>query len=419
MQPKLSTCSANSIGRTAVVVSGLIAIALLSQCGGGGAGSQPPVPTLAITTPTLPNGVTGTFYSQTIQATGGVAPFVWKLSHGALPHNLSLAASTTNAVTISGTPDTGAQGVAFAIQVTDSDLQVATGSYTVSILLQSDSLVPSPAGLNFGNEVVGSPSGTLAETLTNSGTSDLAIASLTITGTNPAEFNQTSTTCGANLPAGGNCAINMTFLPAQVGPRSAAITIDDDNVGSPQSVSLSGVGLSAGPNATLSAMILPFDTELVGTTSPPESVVLNNYGTMTLSIASITVTGYFAETDNCVPSLAPGATCSINVTFTPSESGDLGGVLSVADDAAGSPQTVSLSGFGSTNTPPLTGYCFETCARETNDPGQCPVGVPAESPGTASVYPCGPVTSSGVPVDRSRSCQASGMIRPGGHCVIQ
>lgn len=131
MQPKLATCTAGSIGCTAVVVSGLIAIALLSQCGGG-AGSQPRVPTLAITTPTLPNGVTGTSYNQTIQATGGVAPFVGNLSSGALPHNLSLAASIANAVTISGTPDTGAQGVAFTIQVTDSDLQVATASYTVS-----------------------------------------------------------------------------------------------------------------------------------------------------------------------------------------------------------------------------------------------------------------------------------------------
>ena len=210
----------------------------------------------------------------------------------------------------------------------------------------------------------------------------------------------------------------MTFLPAQAGPRSAAIMISDDIVGSPQSVSLSGIGLNTGPNATFSGISLAFGTQLVGTTSPPQSVALNNYGTMTLSIARITVTGNFAETDNCVPSLAPGATCTINVTFTPSETGVLSGALSTADDASGTPQAVSLSGTGSTNTPLLTGYCFATCVGQTKDPDECPAGAPAEKPGSVSVYPCGPFTGR-VSVDTSRTCHVSSLHRGEGYCVTQ
>jgi hypothetical protein len=180
---------------------------------------------------------------------------------------------------------------------------------------------------------------------------------------------------------------------------------------------LSGVGLTTGPKATFSAISLPFGTQLVGTTSPPQSVALNNYGTMTLNIASITVTANFAESDNCIPILAPGATCTINVTFMPSESGDLSGALSMADDAAHSPQTVSLSGTGSTNTPVLTGYCFATCEGHIEDPEECPVGEPAKKPGSASVYPCGPIGGS-VPVDTASACHVS-PIRRGGHCVTQ
>lgn len=417
MKTRSSASLPDPIQRVVVVVSGLIAIAVLSHCSGG---SQPPfvvppppVPSLEITTTALPNGVMGIAYNQTIQATGGVAPFVWMLSSGTLPPNLSLGASTNNSVTISGTPESGAQGVGFTVSITDSAHHTAIQSYALSILLQSDSLILSPGGLDFGNELVGTASGTLAETLTNAGTSNVAIASITTN--DDAEFNQT-TTCGASLVAGASCVINVTFTPAQSGPRSAVITIIDDTQGSPQSVYLTGVGLTSGPNATLSANNLSFDSELVDTTSPPLSLVVNNYGTATLNITGVAAPAGFAETDNCIPSLTQGANCTIKVTFTPSTSGEVSGTLSISDNAASSPQTVSLSGIGATNTPPLTGYCFATCQGQVKNLDECPVGQPAITPSEASIWPCGPPGS--VPVDASRACHVKSVNSPG-HCVIQ
>src|SRR5438874_9918811 len=102
------------IRATAIAVS-MIFMVSLSQCGG----ESQQTPQLTITTAALPNGTSQLAYSQTIQASGGIAPFTWSLS-GALPHNLALSSSVTNAVTISGTPDTPVQGLAFTIQVTDS-----------------------------------------------------------------------------------------------------------------------------------------------------------------------------------------------------------------------------------------------------------------------------------------------------------
>jgi len=105
-------------------------------------------------------------------------------------------------------------------------------------------------------------------------------------------------------------------------------------------------GLVSGVNAVLSPTSLTFATQLVGTTSPVQSVLLSNYGTTTLSIAGIAATNNFSETDTCGSSLAAGASCTISVTFTPSVQGNLSGTLSITDDAAGSPQTVSFSGTG-------------------------------------------------------------------------
>ena len=105
-------------------------------------------------------------------------------------------------------------------------------------------------------------------------------------------------------------------------------------------------GLVSGSNAILSPTSLTFATQLVGTASPVQSVLLNNYGTTTLSIAAIAATNNFSETDTCGSSVAAGASCTISVIFTPSVLGNLSGTLSITDDAPGSPQTVPLSGTG-------------------------------------------------------------------------
>ena len=138
----------------------------------------------------------------------------------------------------------------------------------------------------------------------------------------------------------------MVFTPGQLGPRSASITITDDTDGSPQSVALNGVGVNAGANATLSATSLTFASQMVGTTSTAQSVMLSNYGATTLNISNIAASADFVETDNCIPSLASAANCKIDVTFRPTATGSISGTLWVTDNVPGSPETVSLSGTG-------------------------------------------------------------------------
>jgi hypothetical protein len=50
------------------------------------------------------------------------------------------------------------------------------------------------------------------------------------------------------------------------------------------SLSLSGIGLTSGSNAALSATSLTFGNQVVGTTSPAQSLTLSNYGTTTLAL---------------------------------------------------------------------------------------------------------------------------------------
>src|SRR5262249_34977236 len=114
----------------------------------------------------------------------------------------------------------------------------------------------------------------------------------------------------------------------------------------PHTASLSGTGAAAVPVAGLSPTSLTFGSQTVGTTSAAQGLTLSNTGTAALAISGIATSGDFAQTNNCGTSLAAGANCTINVTFTPTATGARTGTLSVTDNAAGSPQTASLSGTG-------------------------------------------------------------------------
>jgi hypothetical protein len=56
-----------------------------------------------------------------------------------------------------------------------------------------------------------------------------------------ADFSQTNT-CGNSVAGGASCFITVTFKPSATGTRSAAVSVSDNGGGSPQKVSVSGVG---------------------------------------------------------------------------------------------------------------------------------------------------------------------------------
>jgi hypothetical protein len=104
------------------------------------------------------------------------------------------------------------------------------------------------------------------------------------------------------------------------------------------------------PAVNLSSATLTFGSQNTGGSSAAQSVTLTNIGTATLSSISISMAGAnpgdFSQTNTCGSSVAAGANCTINVTFTPTIAGSRSASLSIADNANGSPQTVGLTGTG-------------------------------------------------------------------------
>jgi hypothetical protein len=189
-------------------------------------------------------------------------------------------------------------------------------------------------------------------TLTNSGGGPLTITAIGKAGTNAAEFTATGTCVGASVTvaAGGTCTIGASFTPTGVGNRTATFTLQS-NASSNPSITLTGTATaSAVPSISRSVMAITYNTQTVGMTSAARPVTITNSSTTNVAITAVTATPNpeFAATGTCVGNLAPGASCTMNVTFTPSAAGNRTGSLTITSNATGSPHAVTLAGPGTT-----------------------------------------------------------------------
>jgi hypothetical protein len=291
-------------------------------------GSQPINTTSAALSVNLPNNSNDTLTLTSISASGNFA------ETNDCGSSLDPGDNCTISVTFTPTA-TGSQSG--TLSVVDS-----AGTQTVALYGKGASgaaaAALSPSSLTFSSRTINTTSAAQTVTLTNSGSAALSVTGISASGS----FAETNT-CGSSVAAGANCTISVTFTPTATGALSGTLSVVD-SVGT-QTVALSGTGTGVAA-ATLSVSSLTFSSQLVNTTSTAMSVTLTNSGSAALSVTGISASGTFAETNNCGTSLAAGANCNIEVTFTPTTAGTLSGTLSVVDSVG--TQTVALSGAGAT-----------------------------------------------------------------------
>ncbi|HEY6770342.1 MAG TPA: choice-of-anchor D domain-containing protein [Candidatus Sulfotelmatobacter sp.] len=205
-----------------------------------------------------------------------------------------------------------------------------------------------PTSLTFPSQAVGTTSAKQNVILTNSQSTALTINSIFGGGANPSDFGQ-SNNCGTSVPAGASCTIGIDFAPTATGTRTATLTVSDSATNSPQVVTLTGTGTNS-PTISLSTSSINFGNVAYGTTSPAQHITVTNNGGTTVTFSGIAVTGTnsanFAEINNCGTSLNAGATCSISVNFSPTAASGYSAAVTLTDNAANSPQSVTLAGAG-------------------------------------------------------------------------
>jgi hypothetical protein len=154
--------------------------------------------------------------------------------------------STLKQIFLSTTPGTWPyNGNANLVPVVANGQVFIASSQQLTIFGLLPAATVSPASLSFPAQLVSTTSNSKSVTLSNKGVEVLNLTSIIATG----PFSQTNT-CGPTLNPNASCTINVTFNPAAAGPATGSISITDNAQGSPQTVTLTGIGANTPPSTT-------------------------------------------------------------------------------------------------------------------------------------------------------------------------
>ncbi len=177
-------------------------------------------------------GTAVTFSSITVSGDYALVAVAPKLACGS-----SLAAGKSCQVKVSFTPTQGGTRTG-TLTFTDN---APNSPQVVGLTGTGVALTVSPTALNYGSVSVGTTSPSLNITITNDSSSSVTLTSITVTGSK-SEFPITNNTCGSSLAGGSNCTVSVAFKPTATGIQSASVKVASNGGGSPQSVSLQGIG---------------------------------------------------------------------------------------------------------------------------------------------------------------------------------
>lgn len=284
---------------------------------------------------------TGTASMNVTQATVSNSQF--KISGLTLPAAMTSGQSAT--FTVSVTPSaSGAVSGTLTVQG-DSGSSPATVNLTATAVASNPQASLSASSVNFGNVAV-TTSGSSALTISNSGSADLVISSVTIAG---AGFSFSGITTPKTITAGQSAQISLGFKPPAQGAATGTLTIssNDPNNGT-LSVPLVGSGTPA-PTGTLQANLSSVSFGNVNTgSSSAKQIVLTNTGSAAVQISSVSAsgTGFSVNGVTTPATLNAAAQATLNVTFAPTAAGSASGNITVTSNATGSPLTIPVSGAG-------------------------------------------------------------------------
>lgn len=278
----------------------------------------------------------------------------WSFTHDCPVGPAILDTRQTCSVTATYTPSLPGTTQNSTVIVTDNASQT---TQTLNLNGTSKIIYPTPkfssTTLAFGNVNEGT-SKTLTVNFTNTQTSSLG--KLTIsqigspTGTDSGEYNVTNN-CGTTLAPGAMCTFTVTFSPVNLDVTSVKLTVTDDASPTTQTLTLTGTGTAVKPTAAFSPTKLAFGSITVGTSSTMTATLTNTstnpYAVLTItSVALGTNATSWSQTNNCGSSLAAGASCTFNVTFTPTIKGALNSTVTVTDNVSTGKTTLTLTGTG-------------------------------------------------------------------------
>ena len=183
------------------------------------------------------------------------------------------------------------------------------------------------------------------------------------------------------------------------------------------------------PAIALSATTLTFAAQTLGTTSAAQTVTVSNTGTAVLTLAGLTLGGTasaeFARGGTCQPgtNVAVGATCSIQLTFTPTVAGTRNATVTITHNATGGTSALSLVGTGAlapavaSVTP--TALSFTQTINSTSIAQAVTVRNNGGQPLTLGAIGISGVNAAEYVIGAASTCAAGTVVNGGSNCTLQ
>ena len=180
-----------------------------------------------------------------------------------------------------------------------------------------------PTSNDFGSVVIGNTSSAATFTITNTGEEASGAITPVISGANASEF--TAANGCSTLTGGGTCTITVTFTPTASGTKAASLVVNASPGGTVMATLLA-TGQTPG-TLSIAPSSLAFGNVVTGVTSTSQTFTISNTGNVATGTLTVTKAGsdpaeFTAGADTCNGmTLAGGASCTVEVAFSPSSAG--------------------------------------------------------------------------------------------------
>jgi hypothetical protein len=373
----------------------------------------------------------GTLYSVALTGSGNAAVMSASTAAASFGPAIANFSSSTNQVTVHNTGNLALNGL--SLSTSTSDYAIESSTCTATLAAGSNCVVtlkfaPTAAGARSGTfNAFSTNGGAVAVALSGSGTAQAPAASASVTslafGNEPVDgssapksvvFTNTgnvpvslggvsvvsgvthyalTSNCPAALAVAATCSASVTFTPRAAGAVNGTVraTFSSGAV----DISLSGTGTLG--EATVSPTTVSFPDQQVASTSTAKTITVTNSGNRKLTMTGVSVmvgSVNFAQSNNCLE-IAPAATCTVNVTFTPSVSGPLSATLALVHDGVNGTTTVDLAGVGRSQSAVLAAPTFATTSVGSSSTGAAVLSNTGIGPLTVSAPTIGSVSGAG------------------------
>jgi hypothetical protein len=200
----------------------------------------------------------------------------------------------------------------------------------------------SPSSVGFGSVQPGK-SETIPVTLTNSGSSSLAVSRVNPSGPG---FSVNGMSLPMTLAPGQSFTFGAVFAPKTAGRATGNISVLSTGSDSSLTISLSGVGAAASAQLSESPSSSNFYNVTVGASKSLPFTLTANGSSVTITSATTNNSEFRLSGVNFPLTLAAGKSASFTVNFTPQNTGSASGSISFVSNASNSPTAETLTGSG-------------------------------------------------------------------------